>query len=709
MNSNTFQILADDALNALSDHRLGDALNAMKGMQAYTEDASTGDELNTVADNYAMMLSYMAMGFADSERMQLFQDFLKKAYNICYRMMRAFEVREKQSHYKTTWNTLQRMDVPKSLPELVSSAASARVLFDVVWTSDLWREEDVEAANALLDSGAEPTEKKCLLLSAAMLGALYFFDIVKLKFLLSAMAQTDPQLRARALVGAVFVMVKWDAPCALYKELSDQLRVMSDTPGMVTELTDLQGQLLLSLETKKIESKVRDEILPEVLKNSKRLNLHNKNLNIDELKDEFAKLSMNPEWGNENSGLSEKVKDLMDMQQKGADVFIGSFKMFKQNFPFFNVAANWFYPFTLSHPDLPKEASGNAFIKMLTSNDQLCESDKYSFCLMCAQMQHSQMFNKEMINQQMTELLGGDLSQLSTNSSPKTIQSCIRSYVLDLYRFFKLFRYREERTDPFKCNLLLIDHRPFDEIISSYAAIRDLADFTFGIASYPWALKLYKLLGPTAEVLQKIGYCYQIDHDYPQAIEAYNQANLLKPDSCWTLRQLARCYRKMGEADKALVCYEELEHLSPDNTDDLLRAGECLILLGNYAAALQKLYKAYYLSPDSDVALRAIAWCCLQDKQDEQAETYYQKLLDKQPAPDDYLNAGHAAWVGGNVQKAVERYLVYFKQKETVDVADDIFNEDLDFLKSRGITTDDIHIMSDVLKNELQNAADSSL
>lgn len=700
MNNDTFEILSSDALKALSDHRLGDALNAMKGMQSYIDDAPVADELNTVSENYSMMLSYMAKGFSDTERVQLFRGFLRKSYELCSRMSRSFELRENRSHYTATWETLQRMDVPKTLPDIATSQCSYRVLFDVVWTSPVWREEDAEAARTLLEGDALSVEKKCLLLSAAMLGALYFFDVAKLKFLLSALLRTELPLRARALVGAVFVMVKWEKPCSLYGELADQWRVMSDAPGFVTDLTGLQAQLLLSLETKKIENKVRDEILPEVLKNSRRFNLRKKNLNIDELKDEFAKLSTNPEWEGKNSRLSDKMKELIDMQQKGADVFIGSFKMFKQNFPFFTVAANWFCPFTLTHPDLPQDIRRNAFINMLTASDHLCESDKYSFSLMLAQMQASQSQNKEMLDQQMSQIFGGEMPQ-TDSTTPKTVQSYIRSYVLDLYRFFKLYRFREERTDPFKCNLLLIDHVPFGEIISSYSSLQDIADFTFGIASYPWALKFYKLLPPNAEVLQKIGYCYQVEKDYPHAIEAYSQANLFKSDSVWTLRQLARCHRQMGEPEKALKCYEELERLSPDNTDDLLRAGECHVVMADYPSALQKFYKAYYLSSENLVAMRAIAWCCLQEGQDEQAETYYQKVLDKQPEADDYLNAGHAAWVSGNVQTAVQRYLEYLRHKHTDIVTDHIFDDDLEFLKSRGLTSDDIHIMSDILKQQM--------
>ena len=148
-----------------------------------------------------------------------------------------------------------------------------------------------------------------------------------------------------------------------------------------------------------------------------------------------------------------------------------------------------------------------------------------------------------------------------------------------------------------------------------------------------------------AEIYQKMGYCMQKNKGYEKAIEAYLQADILKPDSIWTNRHLAMCYRQLNQLDKALIYYQKVEAAQPDNLNVLTQIGHCLVGLKRYDEALNYFFKVDYIDSELPKIWRAIAWCSFVIGKHEQAMKYYHKLLEKETQLLDYLNAGHVAWV----------------------------------------------------------------
>lgn len=113
--------------------------------------------------------------------------------------------------------------------------------------------------------------------------------------------------------------------------------------------------------------------------------------------------------------------------------------------------------------------------------------------------------------------------------------------------------------NPFVKNLLLMDYRPFDELLADVQTVRQLADFSFKEKSYLYALKFYEHLPASAETYEKIGFCHQSVKNYAAAVAAYEKATLLQENSAWRLRQTANCYRALGEWEQARKSYEMLE------------------------------------------------------------------------------------------------------------------------------------------------------
>ncbi len=109
---------------------------------------------------------------------------------------------------------------------------------------------------------------------------------------------------------------------------------MNEDPGFKRNLERVIIQFIRSKETEKIQKKIKDEIIPEMIKISP--NLKDK-INLDSLMDDTNADDKNPEWEEifkDSPGLMDKMEEFSELQMEGADVFIGSFSMLKL-FPFF--------------------------------------------------------------------------------------------------------------------------------------------------------------------------------------------------------------------------------------------------------------------------------------------------------------------------------------------------------------------------------------
>lgn len=733
MDQKTFELLYADAVKAISEHRLLDAIRSAEGMTVYLAVPELNTRLSGTREAYEMLLHYMEQGVDDPDRERLFRQFLRDAAECVEGLWREFQLRESHRAVAVAWRVLCKTqdagwkqfarrlemnaqaelleraepDTPYRAKELKRIAEEHRMLylqlFDSVWASPRWRIDDKEAAASFLDSPTVRNFDKCVFLSAVGMGAMAFFDEAKITFLLSRSAEKQVALGVRAQVGAVMAYLKYADRCSLYPELAAQIRLLADEPAYRTALLELQMQLLLSLETKKIEKNLREDIFPAVMKNARKFSI-DKPLDWEETVGRAMESERNPEWSREDgkSSLEKKMRQLAEMQQSGADVFMASFRVLKQKFPFFSKAANWFCPFTEDHPDLPPVKASRDLMSLFLGAGHLCHSDKYSFYLMLAEIPSSQLATMQ---GQLSAALGGSGLEAAQQECGATESAAVerRLYLQDLYRFFQLFASRSSEPDPFKLNLMLTDYVPFSEVLSDADSLYQLGNFTFKERNYGQALAFYEKMpaeAVTAEVWQKIGYCRQLDRDYEAALSAYRNADLLKPDSAWTLGQMAVCHRRLSHFAEALRCYEALELMQPDNIKNLLLLGESYACMGQYADAFEKFFKADYLSPDSQETKRALAWYSLVARKPEQAERYYAKLLARQPSAEDWLNAGHAAWALGRVGEAVARYRTALQKDGKDFAAADFLIADASLLEKYGKRADDICLMTDLLNRQ---------
>lgn len=700
MKNQTHLYLLADARKALQSSHLLQALQSLQGLANNLKAWNESEEITGLKESYGMMLNYLVKGADDPARLRMYTGFVRRSFELCDSLERVGVLSDTDSFYTISRQTLLNLSGNDTdLQRWLTPDIAHRNLFDALWTAPLLSSAEEIAVTDFLANPSVDVYRKSLALSALTLSAMRFFDIAKYRILLDYALDSAVQLRVRAMVGLVFVHQSHPESLKRYPDTEARLRLMGDVPGFVSELEMLQAQLFLTLETKRIERNLQDEIIPRMMKRMENLRL-DRSLGLDELKEKLSEVDLNPEWEVDGtpSKLAAYMKEFAELQQRGADMYMSSFKMLKQRFSFFSVAVNWFWPFTLQHPELPASLHNNSTLKLMLSGAGLCDSDKYSFCLVAAQM--PQQSESGSLQQQMAEALKGmqgiEGFTLPDTQAELTFKDELRSYVQGFYRFCTLYTHREAFVNPFTQNLFLPDYAPFVSLLGDAGFLMRMAELAFTDKSYTLASTLLQRIPAdemNAGLYQKLGYCKEHAGLLEEALLAYTQANDIKPHSAWTLGRLAACLRKVGRYEQALNHYSELAEMQPEKSTVALRQAECLIRLERYDEAFKALFKVIYLNSDSLQAERAIAWCSLLTGKYEQADRYYCKVLEVEPTLTDWLNAGHVAWLQHNMPQAVERYRKALPPENPAD----FLTEDAALLLNAGLTTADLAMMTDAV------------
>ncbi|MBR1733054.1 MAG: tetratricopeptide repeat protein, partial [Alloprevotella sp.] len=305
-----------------------------------------------------------------------------------------------------------------------------------------------------------------------------------------------------------------------------------------------------------------------------------------------------------------------------------------------------------------------------------------------------------------SEALGEENGNGGGTEDPRAaMRQAVRFCVQDLYRYFHLFRFRDDRNNPFKRDLELAEVPALTTAMRRKDSLQAFASYCFAESSWSEALHYFRLMQKNerdATTYEKMGYCCSMEKDYDLAAECFELANMMRPDSPWTLRQLAKMRSLTGDYDLAMEALCELERLQPEDEDTLLRLGECHLQLGDATAALEKLYKADYLKPEGR-ARRALAWFFLTTGQTEQAANYYRRILDTGNATaEDYYNGGHCAWITGDIPEAVARYVKAVLLRRDGKAGTDFFAEDRNLLSKAGKTDNELLLMRDAINHSIK-------
>ena len=723
----------EDIIRLLDGKRLKEALDSLEVLSRKNENWKVESEVGNLKTTYGYMLQYAAQGVQDPGRDDMYCLLRRRAYELASQAEFSRKCSSKRGHFADKYQAFRRvpphtygeiglilesitedMEVltltvsdEEKRKEAMIDFARRRVkavdeLFDRTWVSDGWSEEDFNEAKELLHSALISENDIAVLVSAVTLNLLQVFDVRKVQFLLEAYGKRkEPVVSQRALIGIVLVFSHYGSWIKMYPELANVLTALEESHEALERLHGIQILFLLSRETEKIDKKMREEIIPEMMKNPKFSKADFKISDIEDLED------LNPEWKADMEKINERMRELGELQMEGADTYMGTFSQLK-HFSFFTQAAHWFYPFDKWVPEvssvfLNEKIGDKTFLGMLLKSPVFCNSDKYSFCLTLSSIPADQ---RQMLNMQIEGqdgMLQENMNNLAAGTADRNIGHAVaRQYIHDLYRYFKLWMFKREQVDIFldkqdfwTCDLL----RP---LLLKGKYQKKLADYLFSKGYYEESARLYDGMidegVKDVEVWQKLGFSLQKEKQYEKAIQAYKRADVLKPNHSWTLKHLAQCYKRMADYETAATYFCMVEQMQPENLNLLMQIGQCLAKTCRYQEALSYFFKVEYLNNAPIGAWRAIAWCYFMTGKQEEALRFYDKLQKSEEVQvTDWLNAGHVYLVQGKITDALACYRKARELSHSADRFYDIFRADKDILMQQGVPESDIDLMPDLL------------
>lgn len=712
-----------DTIELVSKHNLREALSKLGETAGKLEHWQLKSEIDNLETTYNYMLQYASQGVNDPSRNVMYNNIVKKIYALT-RMIDALDELKNGSRYLSRMYRTTKNSKPyeEALEELESAydfmittdnngeqdmanalkkvQAITDELFTKIWMPVVWSKEDYQSVTEMIDSDDIDDNVKAVIIAAVGLSLIGLMDPYKTRLLIhSYIGGFSSVVSQRALTCLIISLLYTEGQIEeSYDELNQEFKALSLNPDFADDIQRIIKQLILSLDTEEIDKKMRDEIIPSIMKSS----YFKKSVeDIIELKsDEFTE--KNPQW----QSLKDNIKELDNLRMEGADTNMGAFSQLKR-YQFFNNPAHWFYPYSTDTPEIyelmskPGNEDYKAILEAIMEFPDMCNSDRYSLCLTLKDMAQFPMDGlKEGLTAQYN-MMKEKLAELGDNNKMEK-ETVSRHFIQDYYRFCKLWASKEDKKDIFTDKLTVWKPKLIYNTLEESGHLKSIADYLFSKDYISEALEIYRHTVETnpndVESLQKIGYAYIKSHDYELAVDALDKANMLEPDNEWTLKNLAVCYKKTGNAETALKYLKEAETLNPDDIKLCNQTGITLIQLERFDEAIKQMYKVEYFSSKKNPARRAIAWCYfMSDKLDEASEMLGKIIETDDVRTDDYINLGHIYLLKSDIPKAIEYYKKSSNLSGDKESFHEKFSEDADMLKAKGISEEMTYMIPDMV------------
>ncbi len=720
-------------LRLISEKKMVEALENLKLLNQEYHSTEIDNKIKDVTERYTYLLNYFMEGVNDPERNRILDKIISDSFLIVCKLRELLLVRDSNnfefsqmryfplSEQKQSKQLLEQLNRDQRLKDIendenhqeerkqiqVEFENALGYLFNAFWLSS----NDLQTAfngiyTTIISNENSESIVKSMLVSALTFSLWRTFDEKKMLMLLDACNVSEIHCSQRALVGLVFVLAKYNAFIPYFPKIRNRLSLLVDDAEKVDNLENIFFQIIETTETEEITRKLQQEIYPELMKLKPIL----EDSNIEQLlkADEWDEL--NPEWKDtlKSSGVYDKMEELTELQKSGSDIYMSTFSQMKSH-PFFNTFSNWLLPFDINHsliePILGN--NGESIFSVFLDSPMMCNSDKYSFGLSMLNMPELQQnMMKQDFREATEQLKETQQSELITGESKKS-RIISKHYIQDLFRLFKLNSKKKDFSDMFSISLLLHKTYLFDLLKNNSDIKSRLAEYYFSKKLYQQALELYEKLESNeknnAEFYQRMGYCYQQTSQLVKALETYKKSDLIRSDDFWTLRKIAMCYRLLGDYENATHFYKELKRLRSNNISVRLQLVDCLSKTNQIKEALQELTELNKTYPNHDKILRKTVYLALLDNNLAQAN-YFQSLIFEQDnlLAEDYLFAGHIAWIMNRGKEAIERYkrmckTVNFDGKKI----NELFENNTKILLKYGVEKEEVILLKEaILQNQ---------
>lgn len=755
MTQTEIQTLHQEILDLLAARRAKEAIAKTGYLLQQVGFGPLYDKLRDQDTTYKYLLQYNLEGYADNQRDEVLRGIYRQLSEIAdqafytwmqtyggvwvYTLMHPSEVKSPEEFVESFRSALDELnqveDTLKTDPtahEAIREAdKSARKkyetlqseMFDSVLRSKLWRPSD-KWQEAVIQTD---NDTQALLVSAMLLSCIWVFDEQKMLLLMELASSAAPKTSMRALTALVLLLDRNAGRLGFYPSLQARFKLLVDDQTVVPTFYTICAQLVRERNVDDLNHRIQEDIMPEMNRFGTLIQQR-----LSEVEKPTDEIDMEELF--EDAHLSDKMQQFQQMQMSGEDVYLSTFSRMKST-PFFKEISHWFTPFNEANAAVSGLfGTGNGdetfnVMQIVTRLGFMCDSDKYAFCSNMLQV-------PEQYRQHVSSSLGAegealrDMLKADENGFSKRKTDWLSNqYIQDLYRFFTLFPNRAvfgnmfEQPFDFFGNVWISEvmgcGRERQAAVGQEGMVQQTAAGTEGMekVAAAWVRNRHFVLKTRQEncrraidiylvvlknkpddykVLRQIGYCHEQLNELPSAVDYYSKADLVHPDNAWTLKRLAVCCSLLGRHEEALEYYQRLAGLDSENVQAVLNVGHALMELKRYSEALNAYYKAEFLFPDSPKTWRPIAWCSMLLGRLEQAEKYTRNILSSEPTVNDYLNAGHVAWLMGQRRQAVERYVAGIrKHKLAVQDFIPLFDRDVEQMVALGIDRNEVSLVRD--------------
>ncbi len=722
----------------VSEKKIKQSLDILQDMISISSPGELLDEYNNIVMTYRNMLRYTIEGIKDPERNKIYLKLIQSILSLADRLRQdilshysgwhTYWVKQQaEKEQKLTGKTLaetvddlmfkSELDEWLKLSQEINPDPESRIsvlhkhliknIFNHLWLTDYYGEAEKSLIKIIMSSGKFRWFESSLFVSAVTLSALRTWQSEKMLYLAGFYEANQEQVMERALSGLILNLNYYNDRILLYPEITQKITAMAKDKRFTEHCRIIVLQTIRSRETENLSKKLQDEILPRVAKLRPRIE---EKLDLDNILPKDKNEEKNPDWSemfSESDEIFKTMEELTKLQMEGADVYMSAFANLK-HFDFFKDFQNWFVPF---HPDhevvneiFSDEILGpgtNELSEALYKTPFICNSDKYSLLLNLKYLPSSQ---KSMMLKVFRMELDG-LRQLDEDENAidpyRSFRTNVTQYLQDLYRFFKLSPYRKEFEDLFMGKLDIYNSRFFKMTCGSPETEASLADYFFSKNYFSDALDLYLKHASgkpeDSQLYEKIGYCYQQDENYEEALKYFRRAELIER-KVWTLKKIGLCLRRLGKEEEALEYYLLAGTLDPENIHTAIMTGHCYLDLRNFEEALKYYFRVEYKDPGNLKILRPIAFCYLALGRFGDSEKYYERLSTGKLNAHDYINKGHLSLCQGKKKEAIDFYRLSFATGEiSKEEFIAVFEEDKALLLTLGVNADDLPILLDYL------------
>ena len=595
---------------------------------------------------------------------------------------------------------LMKLDSDRLLNGDIFDIERSQALIDVfrsVWLTGRLNGEDRRELIAFIENENIELTARALVVSALMLKGLRMYDKSVLMIYIALLDRVEARLKARVMVGLLMILSVYGSKIERDVEMSAEIAKLFADEKFSADADKAYKHIINTFGTDKVTEKIKTEIYPEIFKSGAKLHQMLKDEGADVMNEE----EFNPKWEKalmDDEGVSAKLREFGDMQMQGADVYMSTFSSMK-GYAFFNELAHWFMPFDAKQGDVARMmADMPDVLRFFAESTHICNSDKYSFFYSIAQIP-ADSFKSMMTGMGAdAEAVREDLDSENWKNNPDKLYAVeVRNYVLDLFRFYRLYPRRKDFVNPFD----FVDKFKINQWLFGLMGLdlkKSVCKYLFEVGNHFNASCFFEYLDAQqvwdAYFYQQMGYCYQSLGEYREAIACYEKADLLEANDVWTLKHKAFCYRRLERLDEAIEAYEAILKLKEDDVSTMLNLANMYLGKKNFEKARILLYKVDYLKPNNYKAMSGLARCLFMEEDYEKAMTYYDKLSQhKDFSDDDALNGGHTFWALGAKDIAREYY-----RKAKALIANDVkfaekMIEDAEYLKRLCLSDEDIVIL----------------